>query len=79
MASILKIDTKWRALIRRKGHKSICKTHSSKAEAEAWARKIEAQLDARQPVAAEQTTVADLIATYRHLRDSSRPVLDTST
>jgi hypothetical protein len=42
MASILKIGTKWRALIRRKGHKSICKTHPTKAAAEAWARKVEA-------------------------------------
>ena len=79
MASILKIDNKWRALIRRKGHESICKTHATKAEAEVWARKIEAQIDAGRPVAAERTTVADLIASYRHLRDSSRPVLDTST
>ena len=79
MASILSVNGKWRALIRRKGHKSICKTHRTKAAAEAWARRIEAQMDAGLPVAEERATVADLVDTYRKLRDKSRPILDTST
>lgn len=79
MASIIPINGKWRALIRRKGHQSICKTHRTKAAAEAWARRIEAQMDAGKPVAEDRATVADLIDTYRKLRDKSRPIMDTST
>jgi integrase len=79
VASIIKVNGKWRALVRRKGHRSICRTHSTKAAAEAWGRMIEAQIDAGKPVAEERSTVADLIDEYRRLRDASRPVLDTST
>jgi len=79
MASILKVGGKWRALIRRKGHKPICKTHSTKAAAESWARRIEAQIDDGKPVAEERSTVGDLIDVYRRLRDEARPILDTST
>lgn len=79
MASILKVNGKWRALVRRKGHKPICKTHPTKAAAEAWARRIESQMDAGQPVAEERSTVTDLVQTYRRLREKSRPILDTST
>jgi integrase len=79
VASILKVGAKWRALIRRKGHKSICKTFPTKAAAEQWARKIEGQIDAGKPVAEERSTVADLIDEYRRLRDKSRPIVDSST
>jgi integrase len=78
MASILPIGEKWRALVRRKGHKPICKTHSTKAAAEAWARKIEHQLDEGKPVAVDGLTVGQLIQIYRDLRDKGRPILDTS-
>jgi hypothetical protein len=47
MASILKLGTTWRAQVRRKGHKSISETFATKAQAQAWARQIEAQMDAR--------------------------------
>lgn len=79
MASVIKVNGKWRALVRRKGHKPICKTHATKAAADAWGRAIEAKLDAGLPVAEERSTVADLIDEYRRLRGTSRPVLDTST
>lgn len=78
MASILPIGGKWRALVRRKGHRPICKTHSTKAAAEAWARKVEHQLDEGKAPAADGMTVADLIGVYRELRDKGRPILDTS-
>lgn len=79
MASIVKIGKRWRALIRRRGHKSICKTHPTKAAAEAWARAVEAQLDQGRPVvAATGLTVASLIQRYRDLRETVRPILDTS-
>jgi integrase len=47
MASILKIGDTWRAQIRRKGHKSMSETFPTKAQAAAWARGIEAEMDAR--------------------------------
>lgn len=47
MASILKVGNAWRAQVRRKGHKSIAETFTTKAQAVAWARKIEAEMDAR--------------------------------
>ncbi|MFC5550769.1 tyrosine-type recombinase/integrase [Massilia aerilata] len=47
MASILKVGDAWRAQVRRKGYKSISETFSTKAQAVAWARKIEAEMDAR--------------------------------
>lgn len=78
MASILNVGGKWRALIRRKGHKPICKTHPTKAAALAWARKIEAQLDAGGEVESDRITVGDLIDAYRKLRAGSRPILDDS-
>jgi len=40
MASIIQIKGKWRALIRRAGRQSICKTHTTKAAAVAWARQM---------------------------------------
>lgn len=78
MASILPLGGKWRALIRRKGHKPICKTYSTKAAALAWARKIEAELDKGRPPPVEGMTIAKLIEVYRDLRDHGRPILDTS-
>lgn len=47
MASILKIGTSWRAQIRRKGHKPITETFPTKAMAQQWARKIEAEIDSQ--------------------------------
>lgn len=78
MASILQVGDKWRALIRRKGHKPICKTLSTKAAAEAWARKIETQLDHGQPANTDSATIAYLVEVYRKLRDTNRPIADTS-
>jgi integrase len=78
MASIQKIGASWRALIRRKGHKSICKTFPKKAEAIEWARGIEAQIDNKQPVAHAGLTLAKAIEKFRELRETSRPILDTS-
>lgn len=77
MASIIQINGKWRAQIRRAGHKPITKTHPTKAAAQAWARKIEVELDEGRPVLAAAHTVADLIGTYRKLREASRPIHDT--
>lgn len=80
MASILQIDGKWRALVRRKGFKTQCKTFRTKAQAEIWARQREAEMD--QGVLTPglgALTVAEVIQAYRELRDHSRPIADTST
>lgn len=78
LASICKIDGKWRALIRRKGHKPISKRFDTKGAAKAWADDIEAQLEAGKPLAGDPT-IATLIEMFRHQRDLSRPILDYST
>ncbi len=84
MASIIKIGGRWRALIRRKGHPAHCKTFPTKALAEAWARRIESEIDRGRAVspdsiAGRTVTVADLIDAYRELRDQSRPIDDKSS
>lgn len=83
MASIIQINGKWRALVRRKGHPSYCQTFPNKAQAQAWARGIEAEIDRGQAVAPAQVfgkvvLVSDLIQTYRKLREKSRPIDDTA-
>lgn len=79
MASITKIGSSWRVLIRRKGHKALCKTFEKKAQAEAWASLREAEITRGQIVSSTgRLTVADLIDSYRELREKSRPIADTS-
>lgn len=79
MASITKVGDSWRALIRRKGHKTLCKTFPVKAKAEAWARQREAEID-RGGIVAEpgELLVKEVISSYRELRDQARPIADTS-
>ena len=79
MASIMKIGSSWRALIRRKGHKPQCKTFRNKAQADVWARQREAEIDRGEVATAPGAlTVGDLLSSYRELRDQSRPIADTS-
>lgn len=76
MASILKIGERWRAQIRKQG-RSISKTFRTKAEAQAWAR--DAEIEVEKPRTAEGVTIGDLIADYRQTReDSGRPVTPQS-
>lgn len=77
MASIIQINGKWRAQIRRKGHKTLTKTHPTKAAALLWVRRVENDLDAGRPVG-DSYTVGGLIEVYRRLREAARPILDTS-
>ena len=84
MASITKVAGKWRALIRRKGHPHFCRTFPVKAQADAWARQIEADIDRGQAPAASAVLgrvllLSDVIAEYRSLRARSRPISDSST
>lgn len=79
MASVIKIGQRWRAQIRRVGVKPITETFSTKSEAQAWARKIEAKIDAGDYTASSSATLAQVIVEYRKLRESGgREVLDTS-
>ena len=46
MASVIQMaNGNWRALVRRVGHKTRCKTFPTNREATAWGRMIEAGLD----------------------------------
>lgn len=78
MASITRSGRGWRALVRRKGRKSISKSFPTKAAAAEWARRIEAEIDNGGPIATGKETVGDLIAGFRALRDVTRPIADTS-
>jgi len=83
MPSILQIKGRWRAQVRRKGHPAYTETFGTKAEAERWARNVEAQIDAgRRPegrvVMSRAYLVRDVVMDYRRLRVSSRPVADDS-
>lgn len=80
MASFTNIKGRWRALVRRKGHPQYCRTFPTKAQAQAWARQIEADIDRGGPPAASAVMgrvvlVSHLVATYRKLREKSRPIL----
>ena len=84
MASIINVQGKWRAQVRRKGYQVYTRTFRTKAEASSWANGIEADIDrgvipSPRAVAGRNYTVADLIAEYRRLRSGSRPISDVST
>lgn len=79
MASVIQVGKRWRAQVRRKGHAPQCKTFRVKAQADAWARQVEAAIDAGQtPAQPGQLLLAEVIQEYRDLRDKSRPIADTS-
>lgn len=82
MASIIAVKGKWRAQVRRKGHPVYTRTFDAKSAAERWARQLEADIDRGQkpnPAQGRSVSVADLITTYRKLRDQARPISDAST
>jgi integrase len=83
VASIVRVGTRWRALVRRKGHRSYCKTFGTKAAAEAWAREVELELDkgrAPEQIRAGELSVAALLDAYERLRESgARPIEATSS
>lgn len=78
MASILQIGERWRALVRRKGHKPQCKTFSSKAAAVRWAKQIEDDMEAGNAPAYGSLTMAEVFRAYEKLRAESRPISDSS-
>ncbi|WP_087725034.1 hypothetical protein [Pandoraea sp. PE-S2T-3] len=81
MASILQVEERWRAQVRREG-KSIAKTFRTKAQATAWAREIEVAIDDGKNIdkVSVKTLVPAIINHYRKLREESgRPVRAKST
>jgi integrase len=67
MASICKIGTRWRALIRKKGSPSRCMTFAKKTHAENWAQTVENEIESLKAsgfLDPAELTVADLIARY---------------
>lgn len=69
MASLLKIGSRWRAQVRRRGHKSISKTFATKAAAARWVLEMEGGGDHT------NLKVAELIQCYREARaESGRPI-----
>ena len=81
MASVVQLDGKWRALIRRKGYKSTSKWFDTKGKAERWAKGIEDQMAAGTYGTAEvsRDSISALIKRYRKLRGTTRPISDSST
>ena len=60
-------NLQWEARVRRKGYPTTCKTFEIKADAEAWARSIEAEMDKGAFVTrkeAESTTLGELLQRY---------------
>lgn len=67
MAAIRKRGNSWRVQIRRRNHPPQFKAFKTRAEAEAWARQIESEMDRGAFVSrakAERTPIADLLDRY---------------
>ena len=69
MATIRKLRDKWQAMVRRKGIAPRSKSFDKKADAEKWARDLEAQVDVAGYVPdsklAENTTLGEILTRYR--------------
>lgn len=68
MATIRKLRGRWQAMVRRKGMQPRSKSFDSKADAEKWARSLEAQVDLSGVLpdtrVAEQMTLGDVLKRY---------------
>jgi len=67
MATYQKRGERWRAIIRKKGHRPISKSFRTKAAARAWAKDAEDGIESRQfkdPRDIENITVGDLVDKY---------------
>jgi len=69
MATIRKRGAyQWEARIRKRGHPATCKTFEAKADAEAWARQIESEMDRGIFISrteAENTTLGEALERYK--------------
>ena len=69
MATITSRKTGWQAQVRRHGFKPLSKHFKTSADAKAWARTVEAEMDRGMFVDrshAEQTTLAEILERYRN-------------
>lgn len=79
MGSITKRGDTYRVQIRRKGYAAECRTFPTKAQAQAWMRQREADMDRGVAVAqGDGVTVGALIDAYTRMRDQARPISDAS-
>jgi integrase len=79
MGSIIKRGDKYRAQVRRLGHRPQCKTFGTKAAADRWVREVEGAIaDGRSGGMVGELTIGDFIRAYRKLRDDARPISDSS-
>jgi integrase len=77
MASIIKINDKWRAQVRQRGHKPQTRTFSTKALATQWARQIESDIDTGRATTTpvkRVVTIAALIERYAEEVGSVKPM-----
>ncbi len=68
MAHFQKRSGAWRAIVKRKGYGTLTRTCDTKAQAEAWARQVEGEMDRGvfvSRVEADNTTLAEALARYR--------------
>ena len=68
MATFQKRADKWRAIVRKQGHRAVSKTFATKGAAQPWAREVERDMDRREwsdPKLLDGTTLGDLIDRYR--------------
>jgi integrase len=79
MASILQVGDRWRAQIRRPGHKSIAKTFGTKKEAEQWGRQVETEMDHQKVAVSASMPLRELLHEYRRLREEIGRPIDPTT
>lgn len=68
MATYKKRGTAWQAEVRRKGHKRVCATFDTKAQAEAWAAQVEAAMVTNKWIDTrgwDDVTLTDALDRYR--------------
>lgn len=76
MASIIKLNGKWRAQVRHKGHPTHTKTFTTKVLATQWARQVEADIDTGRATTApvrSTTTMASLVDRYTNEVGADKP------
>ncbi|WP_422015211.1 tyrosine-type recombinase/integrase [Roseateles sp.] len=76
MPSIIPLNGKWRAQVRRKGAPTQTKTFGTKALAEAWARQVETDVEAGLAGLVSpksKTTIGDLITRYTEEVSKTKP------
>lgn len=72
MATFQKRGNKWRAIVRRKGYKTLTATRDTKAEAQRWAASIEGNLE-DQDTADRDMLLSDLVDRYLDELEQHKP------